>query len=80
MIKAGQCLVPKRGNSLSDFTAFKSYEVIAGTGDENLSQIASITNIRVHSETSCNVRDDKGNVRFVTLSYFAPFNTQMGLF
>lgn len=80
MIKAGQRLVPKRGNSLSNFTAFKSYEVVAGTGQRNLSPIASRTFTEIHSETSCNVVDDKGNIRFVSLSYFSFFDKEMGLF
>lgn len=81
MIKTGSRLVPKRGNSLSGFTAYKSYEVIAGTGEMNQSPIASkIHTMQAHSDTSCNVLDDNGKIRFVTLTYFSTFESQLGLF
>ena len=80
MIKSGSRLVPKRGNSLSGFTAYKSYEVIAGTGEMNKSPAAiRLGTFAKHSDTSCNVLDDEGNIRFVTLTYFAPMSEAMGL-
>lgn len=80
MFNRGDKIVPKSGNSLSDFTAFKSYTVIAGHGDLNVSPAAIKlgTHLR-HSETSCNVKDDKGNIRFVTSTYFTSFKDVMGL-
>lgn len=79
MTKTGQRLVPVRGNRLNGFTAYKSYEVIAGTGEQNLSPAAiSLGTCLVHSETSANVRDDAGNIRFVTLTYFRDFGGELG--
>jgi len=71
-------LVPTDGNSLSDFTALKSYTVIAGTGDENKSRFGIMMGFPIHSENSANVVDDKGNIRFVTLEYFREFKLEMG--
>lgn len=78
MIKTGEKLVPKRGNSLSGFTAYKIYTVIAGTGDTNLSPASVWTGHHQHSENSCNVIDDFGHIRFVTLDFFRSFNLEMG--
>lgn len=76
MTKAGMRLVPKRGNSLSDFTPYKIYKVIAGTGDANMSKIAIKAGHMIHTENSCNVIDDKGVVRFVTLDFFREFKLE----
>lgn len=79
MTKKGQRLVPKVGSSSNGFTAYKVYEVLAGTGDENLSTVAAGRfNLKIHSENSCNVRDDDGMIRFVTLACFRPFNLEIG--
>lgn len=78
MTKTGQRLVPKRGNSLKGFTAYKSYEVISGTGEENLSKVAFLFNNAVHSENTANVVDDEGNIRFISLEFFREFNLEMG--
>lgn len=78
MTKSGQRLVPKRGNSLAGFTAFKAYEVVAGAGDANLSPAAAKLGVLFHSDTSANVIDDNGKMRFVTLNFFAEFKSTMG--
>lgn len=77
MTRTGMRLVPKDGNSLSDFTAYKSYKVIAGTGERNVSPFAQ-TLFSIHSENTANVIDDKGSIRFVSLDYFREFNLEMG--
>ena len=38
--KTGMMIVPSRNNSLSGFTPYKIYEVISGTGEANLSEVA----------------------------------------
>lgn len=81
MIKSGQRIVPTNGNRLEGFTAFKSYEVVAGTGDANVSPISlNRGQMRHHDGKTCNIIDDNGNIRFVSLEYFRPFNLEMGLF
>lgn len=78
MTRTGMMLVPKDGNSLSDFTAYKNYKVIAGTGEANQSPFGVMMGFPIHGENSANVIDDKGNIRFVTLEYFREFNLEMG--
>lgn len=78
MTRIGMRLVPTSGNSLSDFTAYKSYKVIAGTGDTNQSKFGAMMGMLIHTENSANVIDDKGNIRFVTLDFFREFNLEMG--
>jgi hypothetical protein len=79
MTKTGMRLVPMRGNSLGDFTPYKIYTVISGTGEANLSEIALRLGHCVHTERSCNVVDDKGMIRFVTLDFFREFRLESGV-
>lgn len=81
MTRTGMRLVPRSGNSLGDFTPYKIYEVISGTGEANLSTVALRLGHCIHSENSCNVRDDKGNIRFVTLDFFREFrlDSELGI-
>jgi len=80
MTKSGQRIVPKSNNRLAGITAFKCYEVISGTGEVNLSPAALKTGHMVHCDSTCNIVDDEGKIRFVSLEYFQPFNHEMGLF
>lgn len=79
MTRTGMMLVPRGGNSLGDFTPYKVYTVLSGTGEANLSPVALRLGHVVHSERSCNVRDDKGNIRFVTLDFFREFRMKSEL-
>lgn len=79
MTRTGMRLTPKRGNCLGDFTPYMVYKVISGTGEANLSEVALKFGHMVHSENSCNVIDDKGNIRFVTLDFFREFNLESGV-
>lgn len=72
--KTGMMIVPSRNNSLNGFTPYKIYEVISGTGEANLSEVALKLGRMVHSEISCNVVDDEGKIRFVTMDFFREFN------
>lgn len=76
MTRTGMRLVPKRGNSLAGFTAYKVYEVVSGTGEANMSEVALKLGHCIHSENSCNVYDDVGDIRFVTLDFFREFNLE----
>lgn len=78
MTRTGMRLVPKSGNSLSDFTAYKSYKVISGTGEANMSPVSLRMGLMTHSENTANVIDDKGAIRFVSLDFFREFNLEMG--
>lgn len=78
MTRAGMRIVPKRGNSLGNFTPYKSYVVLAGTGDANLNIAARFYGTEVHSEKSCNVRDDVGNIRYVTMDFFQELKFEFG--
>lgn len=76
MTRTGMRIVPRSGNSLGDFTPYKIYEVISGTGEVNLSEVALKLGHIIHSERSCNVVDDKGKIRFVTLDFFREFRME----
>lgn len=76
----GMRVTPKSGNRLGGFTAYKIYNVIAGYGDANVSPTVSVLKgMEVHSKTSCNVVDDNGKVRFVTLDFFREFKLESGV-
>lgn len=80
-MKTGDKIVPTRGNSLLHFTAYKVYEVVAGEGDVNISPTALKHGAMVtHSERTCNVLDDLGQIRFISMQYFRPFSECMGLY
>ncbi|QFG06636.1 hypothetical protein HWC59_gp13 [Proteus phage Myduc] len=79
MTRVGDSLVCQIGCSLKGFSAYKIYKVIAGTGDANMSPTASRFGMNVHSENSCNVLDDNGEIRFVTLSTFRPIKEEFGV-
>lgn len=79
MTKKGMHIIPRGNNSLKNFTPFKSYEVIAGTGDLNLNHLASFYGQMVLSEDACNVVDDLGNVRFVTMDFFRDLSLEFGI-
>lgn len=74
MTRTGMMLVPRRNNTLNGFQPYKIYEVISGTGEANLSEVALKLGRMVHSEISCNVLDDEGKIRFVTMDFFREFN------
>ena len=79
MTRTGMRLVPKSGNSLKGFTAYKSYVVVAGTGETNMSPVAlKLGTMMRHSENTANVVDDEGKTRFITLDYFREFKLEMG--
>lgn len=78
MTREGMRLVPRRNNSLSGFTPYKIYKAIAGTGDANMSEIALKMGHMVHTKNSCNVIDDNGKIRFVTLDFFREFRLESG--
>lgn len=79
MTQVGDSLVCKIGCSLKGFSAYKIYKVVAGTGDENLSPTALNFGMNIHSENSCNVLDDNGAIRFVTLTTFRPVKEEFGV-
>lgn len=72
--RTGMRIVPSRTNSLKGFTPYRIYTVISGTGEANLSEVALKFGRAIHSERSCNVVDDEGNIRFVTMDFFREFN------
>ena len=72
-------IVPRGNNSLDNFTPFKSYVVIAGTGDLNLNHLAKFYGHVVLSEEACNVVDDLGEVRFVTMDFFRDLSAEFGV-
>ncbi len=77
--KTGMMIVPSRNNSLSGFTPYRIYRVISGTGEANLSGVALKLGRMVHSDISCNVVDDEGKVRFVTMDFFREFKLESEL-
>lgn len=77
--KTGMMLVPGRENKLAGFTSYKIYRVISGTGEANLSEVALKLGRMVHSDISCNVLDDEGKVRFVTMDFFREFKLESEL-
>ena len=79
MTRTGMRLVPMRGNSLGDFTPYKIYTVISGTGEAYMSAVAVRLGNYIHSERSCNVVDDTGVIRFVTLDFFREFRLESGV-
>ena len=79
MTKKGMRIVPRGNNSLNNFTPFKSYVVIAGTGDLNLNPLAKFYGHVVLSEEACNVVDDLGEVRFVTMDFFRDLSAEFGV-
>lgn len=50
------------------FTVGKNYEVLAGEGDCDISVTHKHVPIESMSDSSFNVRDDKGDIRFVCLN------------
>lgn len=78
-MKRGQRVVCKPYEALSGFTPYKSYEVVAGEGDINLSAVARRANVfLIHTERTFNVVDDNGVTRFVSLQQFKPLNEEIG--
>lgn len=77
--RKGMRVVPRHGNSLSHFTPYKIYEVIAGSGEINQAPNAARFCKPVHSERTMNVIDDAGNIRFVTLDFFREFRLESGV-
>lgn len=77
--RKGMRVVPNRINSLKGFTPYKIYEVVAGSGDANISPMAARFCKPVHSERSMNVIDDEGQIRFVTLDFFREFRLESGV-
>lgn len=77
--RTGMMLVPRRNNSLAGFEPYKIYRVISGTGEANLSEVALKMGRMVHSEMSCNLVDDEGKIRFVTLDFFREFKLESEL-
>lgn len=76
--RKGMRVVARRGNSLSNFTAYKIYEVLAGCGDVNIAPLADLYCKPIHSEKTMNLKDDKGNIRFATLDFFREFRLESG--
>lgn len=76
MTRTGMMIVPRSGNSLGNFTPYRIYKVISGTGEANLSEVALKMGHMVHTERSCNVIDDAGKTRFVTLDFFREFTLE----
>lgn len=77
--RKGMRIIPRGGNSLSDFTPFKVYIVLAGCGDANLNSMAQFYGKLIHTEESCNVLDDRGAIRYVTLDFFRDMSEAMGV-
>ena len=81
-MKTGERVVTRHVNSgLNGFTAYKVYEVIAGEGETNMSTCAMrLGTMLKHSERTFNIRDDAGQIRFVSDQHFRSFNSELGLF
>lgn len=77
--KKGMLIIPRSNNSLSHFTPLKTYEVIAGCGDENLNHNARAYGEEILLPESANVVDDLGQIRYVTMAFFYDLSTVMGL-
>lgn len=73
----GHLVVPRNGCKIPNITAFKNYQVLSGEGEPNLSEFASQW-FQTHSRNTCNIRDDSGNIIFVTIKDFTNFEGQMG--
>ncbi|QQV88308.1 hypothetical protein Fifi44_00004 [Erwinia phage Fifi44] len=79
-MKTGERVVMKHVEArLDGFTAYKSYEVVSGEGEVNVSPIALKLGTMIHhSERTFNLIDDKGRTRFCSTAHFRPFNAELG--